>query len=124
MNVGERLSNIIDHLNHNTSSFSRSIGLNSNVTLMRIVKGDSAPSFQTLQKIKEAYPAISIEWLVSGEGAMIKNSDRDSKWFEEALEKAQKEIEWHKELINTLQNALNNQSRSLTGTSADELVKK
>ena len=114
MKVGERLKNIINHLNHNTTSFSKSIGLSNNVTLMRIVKGDSTPSFSTLQKIKASYPEINIEWLITGEGEMLKESSKSNEWFQNALERAQKDIEWHKELITTLQRALDNQSRLIT----------
>lgn len=111
MNVGERLKKIIKHLNHNTSSFSRSIGLTNNVTLMRIVKGESAPSYSTIQKINDTYPNINIEWLISGAGHMLKDSVKDSDWYEKALLDTEKEIKWHKELIKTLQNALDSQTQ-------------
>lgn len=111
MGVGKRLSEIINHLNHNTSSFSRSIGLTNNVTLMRIERGESAPSFSTLQRIYSTYPNISIEWLVSGEGNMIKDPNKGNDWYEKALTDAQTEIKWHKELIKTLQNALESQTQ-------------
>lgn len=113
MKVGVRLSKIIKHLNHNTSSFSRSIGLTNNVTLMRIVKGESAPSYSTLQKINNTYPNINIEWLVSGAGSMIKDSKKDNEWYENALKDAQKDILWHKEIIKTLQNALDSQTQQI-----------
>jgi hypothetical protein len=125
MKVGERLNNIINHLNHNISSFSKSIGLSNNVTLMRNVKGDSTPSFSTLQKIKASYPEINIEWLISGEGEMIKESSKNNEWFQNALEKAQRDIEWHKELISTLQRALDNQTRLINNEKdVEEILEK
>ncbi len=111
MGVDKRLSKIISHFNHNTSSFSRSIGLTNNVTLMRIERGESAPSFSTLQRIHSTYPSISIEWLVSGEGEMLKDPEKSNEWYEKALSDADKEIKWHKELIKTLQNALDSQTQ-------------
>lgn len=124
MKVGERLNTLINHLNHNISSFSKSIGLSSNVTLMRIVKGDTTPSFSTLQKIKITYPEVNIEWLISNEGEMIKNLDKSNLWFQEALEKAQKDIEWHKDLIKTLQKALDNQSKLINeDQDLEEIIK-
>jgi len=37
----------------------------------------------------------------------------DNEWYQRALSDAQKEILWHKELIKTLQNALDSQTQQI-----------
>lgn len=58
----------------NKSAFSKSVGI-SNQSLAEILgKRQSAPSFSALQKIFVAFPQIRMEWLVLGEGEMLRNA--------------------------------------------------
>ncbi|MDF1695231.1 MAG: hypothetical protein P1U56_05340 [Saprospiraceae bacterium] len=109
MGVDERIKKLIDRYELNVSSFSKSIGLTGNVTIYKIVKGESAPSFATLLKIKAAYPEINIDWILTGEGEMIIDKRKDISWYENQLESAKEEIKWHRELVETLKIAINNQ---------------
>ncbi|MDF1695232.1 MAG: hypothetical protein P1U56_05345 [Saprospiraceae bacterium] len=109
MGVDVRIQNLIDHYELNVSSFSKSIGLNGNVTIYKIVKGESSPSFATLLKIKESYPEVNIDWILSGEGEMLITQTKDISWYEDQLENAKEEIKWHRELVETLKIALTTQ---------------
>ena len=109
MGVDVRIQNLIDHYELNVSSFSKSIGLTGNVTIYKIVKGESAPSFATLLKIKESYPEVNIDWILTGEGNMLIDNKKDISWYEDQLASAQQEIKWHRELVETLKIAITNQ---------------
>ena len=47
-------------------------------TLKACVDGNNAPRFDTLQKILIANPMISAEWLMRGEGRMLKEERADN----------------------------------------------
>jgi hypothetical protein len=110
--VGVRIESIINHYKLNVNSFSKAIGLTSNVTIFRIVGGHSAPSFATLSKIKQAYPEINIDWILGGTGEMLLIEQKEISWYEKQLASAKKEIEWHRELVETLKVAINNQTEN------------
>lgn len=111
MGVDKRIKRLIDHFELNVSSFSKSIGLTGNVTIHKIVKGESSPSFATLSKIKETYPEVNIDWILSGEGDMLITNQKDISWYEDQLANAKEEIKWHRELVETLKIAIHNQKK-------------
>lgn len=111
MGVDERIKRLIEHYEHNVSSFSKAIGLTGNVTIHKIVKGESAPSFATLLKIKEAFPEANIDWILSGDGDMLIKNQKDISWYQAQLANAKEEIKWHRELVDTLKIAINNQTK-------------
>ena len=113
MGVDIRIQQLIDHYELNVSSFSKSIGLKGNVTIYKIVKGESSPSFATLLKIKENYPEVNIDWILTGEGTMIEDRKKDISWYEDQLSSARAEIKWHRELVETLKIAINNHLATL-----------
>lgn len=73
--VNERVKDIIKRFsNDNQASYAISIGVTPTV-INNIVGGRmSEPSFQTLLKIIVAYPQISSDWLLLGEGEMLKET--------------------------------------------------
>ena len=75
--AGHRLNQFIDSLDISKAEFSRETGLNY-AHLLRIIKGDGDPGFDTCSKISEAYPQLSITWLITGIGEM-KNITREEK---------------------------------------------
>lgn len=109
MGADARIQTIIDHFELNVSSFSKAIGLTGNVTIYKIVKGESTPSFATLLKIKERFSQVNIDWILTGEGHMLIDDKKDIDWYETQLAKAQEEIKWHRELVETLKIALTKQ---------------
>ena len=89
--AGHRLNQFIDSLDISKAEFSRETGLNY-AHMFRIINGDGDPGFDTCSKISEAYPQLSITWLITGMGEM-KNITREErndikrirKWRDENL---------------------------------------
>ena len=75
--AGHRLNQFIDSLDISKTEFSRETGLNY-AHMFRIINGDGDPGFDTCSKISEAYPQLSLTWLITGEGEM-KNISREER---------------------------------------------
>ena len=75
--AGQRLNQFIDSLGISKAEFSRETGLNY-AHMFRIINGDGDPGFDTCSKISEAYPQLSITWLIKGIGEM-KNITREER---------------------------------------------
>ena len=75
--AGQRLNQFIDSLDISKAEFSRETGLNY-AHMFRIINGDGDPGFDTCSKISEAYPQLSITWLITGIGEM-KNITREDR---------------------------------------------
>ena len=75
--AGQRLNQFIDSLDISKAEFSRETGLNY-AHMFRIINGDGAPGVATCSKISEAYPQLSITWLITGIGEM-KNITREER---------------------------------------------
>ena len=75
--AGHRLNKFIDSLGISKAEFSRETGLNY-AHMFRITKGNGDPGFDTCSKISEAYPELSITWLITGIGEM-KNITREER---------------------------------------------
>jgi hypothetical protein len=89
--AGQRLNQFIESLDISKAEFSRETDLNY-AHMFRIINGDGDPGFDTCSKISEAYPQLSITWLITGMGEM-KNITREErndikrirKWRDENL---------------------------------------
>ena len=75
--AGHRLNKFIDSLGISKAEFSRETGLNY-AHMFRIINGDGDPGFDTCSKISEAYPELSITWLITVIGEM-KNITREER---------------------------------------------
>ena len=75
--AGHRLNQFIDSLDISKTEFSRETGLNY-AHMFRIINGDGDPGFDTCSKISEAYPQLSLTWLITGIGEM-ENITREEK---------------------------------------------
>ena len=75
--AGHRLNQFIDSLDISKAEFSRETGLDY-AHMFRIINGDGDPGFDTCSKIHEAYPQLSITWLITGIGEM-KNITREER---------------------------------------------
>lgn len=76
--VNQRIESLVEHYcRGNKSAFAKAVGITSQ-SLGEIVGGrQSAPSFVALQKIALAYPSVSLQWLVLGQGPMIELTNAD-----------------------------------------------
>ncbi|MDR1882592.1 MAG: helix-turn-helix transcriptional regulator [Prevotella sp.] len=70
--VNERIRLIYKSLNITLKSFSNTIGI-SEGTLKSMFNRGTNPGFEILEKIANAYPDISMDWLVTGNGEMLKD---------------------------------------------------
>lgn len=68
---GKRIGKVMAHFGLNKNSFSKEIGMSSNVTIGRILNEDRNPHPATLQKIVDRFPQINYDWLLNGIGDML-----------------------------------------------------
>jgi hypothetical protein len=69
--IGERMKLLIKKLGlPTTAKFCRDTGL-SRPLVDKLTSGGNQPRFDTLQKIKSAFPKTNLNWLVSGQGEIL-----------------------------------------------------
>ena len=69
INYSERLKQIIHKNQLSIVDFSRLIGLNSPTTVHLIIKENRKPSSKTVDRIIEAFPEVTEDWLLFGRGS-------------------------------------------------------
>lgn len=75
--INERIALIISEFKYKSKrSFAERIGL-AQTSLNDVLRG-AEPKFSTLNKILKAEPLISSEWLLTGDGPMLKDSSSNS----------------------------------------------
>lgn len=74
--IHERFKQLMEIFNHNPYSFSEEIGVSSTVIYNIIGGRRSNPGFELLEKIKERYPEVDLNWLVSGIGSPLLDNDK------------------------------------------------
>lgn len=67
----ERLLQLIDYLNISVREFERKIGVTEGVISKSLARKTGLKA-ETLQKIAEIFPQIALEWLLLGEGEMLR----------------------------------------------------
>ncbi len=75
--IGARVKELMLHLNKNQSTFGESIGV-SQTTVRNIIYSISLPRHELIDKILKAYPSLSADWLVRGEGEMFKTNTKST----------------------------------------------
>jgi len=73
----DRILKIIRHYNLSISEFSREIGLNSAATIQKIITYKRKASPKTTGKILNRFPEVEYDWLITGQGDMLK-SDKEA----------------------------------------------
>jgi phage repressor protein C with HTH and peptisase S24 domain len=71
MGINERIAQIIEYLAISKYRFAQMSGVSESV-LLNITKGKNKPSFDVIHRILECFNQISAEWLLTGEGNMLK----------------------------------------------------
>lgn len=79
MESWERVKYIMDNEGLNKNSFSSAIGSSNNVTITRIINEQRKPSRSTCEKIVNAFPKYSLNWLLTGEGDMLTQKEETIK---------------------------------------------
>ncbi len=121
MSFSKRIKQYIDHKNLGVRMFEKTCGINIG-TLSRVIVKDSSIQSDNLEKITTTYRELNLEWLLTGRGEMLKysnssNPDNDSQnisskleWYNEVLERANKEIEWQRKQIDLLTSIIKRQT--------------
>jgi phage repressor protein C with HTH and peptisase S24 domain len=80
--VSERIKILFEYYGGgNMSAFARTISVN-HQTVRDLIKGEKGgPSWPVLQNILHTYPDIRLEWLVQGEGEMLKSAESSKNNF-------------------------------------------
>lgn len=77
MEAWERIELIMEKEGLNKNSFSKAIGMGNNVTITRIVNEHRTPSRSTCEKITEAFPKYTVEWILTGIGDTVSDDTND-----------------------------------------------
>ena len=73
-----RVKEILKHNDLTIADFCRKIGLPSHMTIYLLVQENRKPSLKTIQRIISAFPGVTEEWLLYGNGNYNKNNQSDS----------------------------------------------
>lgn len=73
-----RINELLQHFNMTQAELSKRIGLNNTVTINRLAGNHVKPSFDIIVKILGAFPEINANWLLTGEGEMMKGKDKEN----------------------------------------------
>ena len=72
--MNERLLRFLEAENITQSQFADSIGV-ARASVSHIVSGRNKPGFDFIERTSSRYPALNIEWLITGKGRMYKSND-------------------------------------------------
>lgn len=72
LSINGRISQIIDYYGLSRYKFSKETGI-SEAVLLNIYKGKNKPGFEFLEKLLHKYEAINANWLLTGEGEMLRS---------------------------------------------------
>ncbi len=68
----ERILTIIKYFNLSPSDFAEAIGVQRS-SISHLISGRNKPSLEFIQKIFSRFPEINPEWMLTGNGDMLKN---------------------------------------------------
>jgi transcriptional regulator with XRE-family HTH domain len=68
----ERILSIIKFFNLSPSDFAEEIGVQRS-SISHLISGRNKPSLEFIQKILTRFPEINPEWILNGQGEMLKN---------------------------------------------------
>ncbi len=73
--VAGRLRQFFTEKQYTTYRASQELGYGKSTKLNKIMSGETGPSLQTLSELTQTFPELSIDWLVTGEGTMLRQSE-------------------------------------------------
>lgn len=73
----EILSDLLRHLKISGNKLASEIGLNANTAIYHIKNGRNNISADLAKKIENRFPELSYNWLLTGEGEMLKGEKRE-----------------------------------------------
>lgn len=85
MSLNERISKIIEYSNLTPSEFADEIDVQRS-SISHITSGRNKPSLEFIIKIKSRFPELLWDWLVTGEGEMLKSQLPETENSEDHIE--------------------------------------
>ncbi|MHC5353736.1 helix-turn-helix domain-containing protein [Myroides sp. LJL115] len=76
-NFVDRLEFLLENLEHSASSFADKIGVQRS-SLSHLLSGRNKPSLDFILKINHAFPELSLEWLLKGDGSYLQEKNNNS----------------------------------------------
>lgn len=70
----EQVIIVMNHYNYSVVNFAKEIGINP-ATMSNIKNNKANPTLDVVEKIVARFPEISIEWLITGQGQMLKTTE-------------------------------------------------
>ena len=103
MSLGSRLKEYIDYQRITVKEFERRNNF-SNGLIGRVVGKNKDMSTKQLRTIGENHPDLNMNWLINGEEEMLKEDEINLE--EDINKKLSADIEFYKDMVKTLQNAV------------------
>ena len=72
MNINDRFTKILEYSGFTASEFADEIDVQRS-SISHIISGRNKPSLEFIVKIKNRFPEISWDWIILGQGEMLKN---------------------------------------------------
>ena len=86
MDLIDRVKEFVLHLDVSEREFASVVGVGQR-SVNYYFKGEQKPSLEFLSKLALAYPTVNIDWLITGEGEMLKSNKSVSVFLPENLPK-------------------------------------
>ena len=86
MNLIDRVKEFVLHLDISEREFASVVGVGQR-SVNYYFKGEQKPSLEFLSKVALAYPSVNVDWIITGEGDMIKSHNKVSIFKPEDLPK-------------------------------------
>jgi len=84
----DRLEKVMQHYALNASEFANATGVKRSA-LTHVLSGRNQPGIRFLQKILEAFPDVNGDWLLTGNGQMLKLAHSNVNNSEDEISKSQ-----------------------------------
>ncbi|QOR74304.1 helix-turn-helix transcriptional regulator [Cruoricaptor ignavus] len=76
MNINQRIEKIMQYSELSPTEFAEAVDVQRS-SISHITSGRNKPSLEFITKIKARFPEIEWDWLINGEGDMLKKSEED-----------------------------------------------
>ena len=127
MSFGKRIKQYIDYKGLSVRSFEIKSTLK-NGAIYRVIKNSTSLNGESIATLGNKWEDLNLNWLMKGEGEMLmdpslvkeprKEYNRDqqvsneTKWYKDALKRADDQIELQKEMIETLKLIIEKQTKA------------
>ena len=85
MKPADRITKLIDYLGVARTEFSKSLGLSAGSVNAYLQNPNRKPTWNLIIAIANAFPTLSMEWLIRGRGSMWIAEDGDKEKMDEAM---------------------------------------